>query len=192
MRAFIALPLPADVKTHLRSISAKLDRMAAGSVRWVPAEQIHLTLKFLGEIDEAKVPAISAELKRIAPGSAPWKARLAGLGGFPGGSSPRVIWVGLEDGGASASLNSQVEAAMVSLGFERESRGFTPHLTLGRRKPGRNTGGIGRESFGQVVVEPMEFLFSRLVLFQSTLSPTGAVHSEVSAHPLGCEEKGTR
>ncbi|MEW6367001.1 MAG: RNA 2',3'-cyclic phosphodiesterase [Acidobacteriota bacterium] len=185
MRAFIALPLPAEVKAHLAIISDKLDRTAAGSMRWVKSEQIHLTLKFLGEIDDGKVPAISAELKRIAPEFAPWRARLTGVGGFPGGSSPRVIWVGLEDGGTSEVLSSRVEEAMESLGFERESRAFTPHLTLGRRKPGRKSGGIGRESFGRIIVEPIEFVFSRIVLFQSTLLPTGAVHREVSAHSMG-------
>jgi len=185
MRTFVALPLPRDVQSVLAKTISRLDNFAARSIRFVPAGQIHLTMKFLGEIDPDRAPAISAALSGLVLRHAPWSARLSGLGGFPGRSSPRVVWVGIEDDGQASAMQASVEDALAVLGHEREARAFTPHLTLGRRRPGRDGARLRSGLLDQVRVEPVTFVFDRLVLFTSMLTPTGAVHEEISTHPLG-------
>lgn len=181
MRAFIALPLPATVRDVLGDVCRRLDRLMQGGVRWVAPAQIHLTLRFLGEIDEDLAASISGQLAAASPRWCSWRARLGQIGGFPNLHSARVLWVGIEDGGKAAEMQREVEAILGRLGIDREPRAFTAHLTLGRRRTG---GRISSDLLHDVPVEPIEFAFDRLVLFQSTLTPAGAVHREEWATTL--------
>lgn len=181
MRAFIALPVAADIQRLLGEACRKLAAAGGPGIRWVPPPQIHLTLKFLGDIDDATAPDVSAQLSVVAGRFSPWGARLAGLGAFPTPASPRVVWAGIDDGGQSAAMQAEVEDALAGIAIAKEARPFTPHLTLGRRRPG---GAFRREALREVCLPEAEYTFDRLVLFQSTLTPSGAIHREVSVHML--------
>lgn len=182
MRAFIALPLPEPVRAAIDAVAKELATGGAGGFRWVPRSQIHLTLKFLGEIDDSQAPAVSDRLATVAGRLTSWPARLGALGAFPGMRSPRVIWIGVEDNGESVAAQRAVEDSLAEISIPREPRAFTAHLTLGRRRPG---GRFGSDFLQRSRVEPVTFTFDRLILFQSTLTPSGAVHREISVHPLG-------
>ncbi len=181
MRAFIALPVAADIQRVLGEACRKLAAAGGMGMRWVPPQQIHLTLKFLGDIDDDAAPAVSERLSGVAGRFSPWSARLHGLGAFPNPSSPRVVWAGVDDEGRSAAVQAEVEDALARIAIAKESRPFAPHLTLGRRRPG---GAFRRETLREVSIDPAEFTIDRLVLFQSTLTPSGAVHREVSVHMM--------
>lgn len=181
MRAFIALPIPRTVQDVLGDVCRRLDKHLRSGVRWVPQSQIHLTLRFLGEIDGELASSISGQLAAASPRWCAWRARLGQIGGFPNLHSPRVLWVGIEDGGRAVEMEREVEAIIERLGIEREPRPFTAHLTLGRRRTG---GRISMDLVQGARIEPIEFALDRLVLFQSTLTPAGAVHREEWATTL--------
>ena len=147
---------------------------------------LHLTLKFLGAVPEERIQAIVAALARSGSELRPFDARFRGLGAFPSTSRPRVIWAGVLDGAPEMiELARRVDAALAALGFAREERPFSPHVTLGRmRRPGRDptltealAGGSTRE-FGRMRV-PGAFLM------RSELSPRGARYTELAEMPLG-------
>lgn len=133
-RLFVALELPQSILTALEELQDSLQsRVPARAVRWTRPEGIHLTLKFLGDTPAAKVSSIEAALDRAVVGHVPMQLIAAGLGCFPNTHRPRVVWVGLEGYLAALELlHESVDRALTPLGFEPESRGFNPHLTLGR------------------------------------------------------------
>ncbi len=101
-------------------------------VTWVPPANLHLTLRFLGSIDEVLVDGIVSRLKKLAPRHAPFEARARGLGAFPDLEAPKVLWVGVDGSDPLAKLQRELESAMVDLGLEKEERPFHPHVTIGR------------------------------------------------------------
>ena len=134
VRAFISVDIPAKARSALAEVASQLRQSGAWGVRWVRPEAIHLTLKFLGEIDTAQVDPIQESLGRAAAEVPPFALSLAGTGCFPNPASLRVIWVGLEgELDVLRRLQERVDEEVHSaLGLPRESRRFTPHLILGR------------------------------------------------------------
>lgn len=134
VRTFIAIDLPATVKRSLAATIEKLQATLTGrEYGWVRAEGIHLTLKFLGNVDEARIPTIAEAIGAAVEGIAPFDMRLDGSGTFPAGRKPNVVWAGLSgDLDALSALQAPIESAMASLGFAPERRDFRPHLTLAR------------------------------------------------------------
>ncbi|GBD11989.1 RNA 2',3'-cyclic phosphodiesterase [bacterium HR23] len=188
LRLFVALELPEAVQQALASTWAPL-RQAERGVKWVPPQGIHLTLKFLGEVAEARLPLLEGPLARVAQGSAPLRLRVGQAGAFPSLSAPRVLWAGLEgDLEPLARLQQAVEEALVPLGFPQEERPFTPHLTLGRVRDGLSP--LERRRLGRAVAQvlpppDLSFGVGHLSLMQSTLTPQGAVYRCLKVWPLG-------
>jgi RNA 2',3'-cyclic 3'-phosphodiesterase len=183
IRAFIAVALEPQVIAKITEAIEQLKPQFPG-VRWVRPGNVHLTLKFLGDIDEAFVPSISAALKqqfRLFPRCT---INAKGLGVFPGLQRPRVLWVGLV-GGRLISLALKVESALAPLGFAQETRRFTPHLTIGRwRQMDRAPQSLVQQldqwrtyDFGISKIDSVK-------LMQSVLKPEGANYSELTAVPL--------
>ncbi|HEY4707008.1 MAG TPA: RNA 2',3'-cyclic phosphodiesterase [Thermodesulfobacteriota bacterium] len=172
----MAIRIPAEVKERLRSVQAQLDRGPA-AISWTRPESIHLTLKFLGEVDDNRIDEIGSALEKAAAGVAPLSLVVEGVGGFPTRKYPRVIWAGIRENAELKKLQLQVEEAISSLGFEPEDRAFSPHLTLCRIKStadGRKMGGLLAE------VQPelkAGFDVSSVVLFKSVLKPAGAEYT---------------
>lgn len=178
MRAFIAIDLEPEIKESLRSLVRDL-RASRADIRWVSGEGMHLTLKFLGPIDEAQALAVKEILKDIAARHHAFPLRVQGTGAFPGETSPRVLWVGFAAEPELLALQGDLEAALEARGFERENRSFTPHLTLGRVKgPERVAKAMDEllkrreEAFGAMIVR-------KVTLFESFLRPEGAEYRVV-------------
>jgi 2'-5' RNA ligase len=173
LRAFIAIDLEPGIKENLQALIREL--LAVGAdIRWVNAGGMHLTLKFLGEIDDGQALRVQDALAAIARRHRPFPLRFEGTGAFPDERRPRVVWVGLAAEPALLALQEEIDRALKAEGFEREQRAFAPHLTLGRVKgPGRmgpamaSLGRHRQDSFGAMTV-------SRVALFESTLGPEGA------------------
>lgn len=132
IRAFVALPIPEAARAVLGPFLEQCARCAPG-LRWVPAENLHLTLRFLGDIDEQVAGRLADRLGTIR--AAPFTLRTGALGSFGGTRSPRVVWLGLEEGASQAQgLAELCEAACRELGLDAEARPFRPHLTLARAR----------------------------------------------------------
>lgn len=186
MRLFVALELP---EGHRASLAGVCEEGRRGGVRWVAADNVHLTLKFLGEVDEGLVPGIERALAEVAGSAQPFALALEGGGCFPNARSPRVIWVGVGEGADGASrLAVEVERALKPLGFAPEKRRFRPHLTIGRPKDPRAAAGATAEKieqlrgFGAPAAEA-----AALALIKSTLTPEGAVYEVVRRFELGAD-----
>jgi 2'-5' RNA ligase len=134
MRLFIAIEIPAEIKTAMAEIQQGLKNSGVDA-SWTRAEGIHLTLKFLGEVPEDRIPEIMDGLRSAVEGFGGFRLEVSGTGTFPNAKNARVVWVGLSGKiDALHVLQAAVEAAMIKNGFEQESKKFTPHLTLGRIK----------------------------------------------------------
>ena len=161
-------------------------RPATRGIAWVAIENLHLTLKFLGGVEAARLGDVLAALRQAAAGAVPFELAIRGLGAFPSVTRPRVIWAGVVEGAAAvAELAARVDVALAGLGFPRETRPFAGHVTLGRvRAPRRDTGlaeALGpaaTRDFGRVRV-------ARLSLMRSDLAPRGARYTELGGAPLG-------
>ena len=191
LRLFVAIELPEVVLDALRGIQDQLKgRAGAELVRWVEPEGIHLTVKFLGDTREELLPQLEAGIGEACSGVGPIALRLGRAGAFPSPRRPRVIWVGLEpaEGDDSLSrLQERIEVFSERLGFRREERPFTPHLTLGRLREERTAGAASQAA--RLLAEPPEvpplsFTAQGVSLMRSTLRPAGAVYTRVLRVPL--------
>jgi 2'-5' RNA ligase len=176
MRTFVAIPLPVECQAMLDQMQHGL-RACGAEVGWVAIPSIHLTLKFLGEIDPEVIPKLAEALEAASEPEHGFELRLHGLGCFPNQKSPRVIWCGIEgDTDALLSLHQRVESACSQFGFLPEDRSFKAHLTLGRVKGKRNL---------QPLVDCIKigsdlqhgFRVDHYNIFKSILRPQGAVYS---------------
>ena len=179
MRAFISIEIPAEAKREMAELQRGLQN-AGVSASWTRLEGIHLTLKFLGEIQEAQVPVIMVSLVRAGGNSSGFRIEIAGAGAFPDQKNARVVWLGITgDAAGLMKLQAVVEAAMVGAGFEREDRVFTPHLTLGRIRHIRS-----RDAWLKALDELKHirlpgFDVKSVCLMKSELKPSGAVYTEL-------------
>jgi len=186
MRLFIAVDLPPTVRDALRRQEDDLRRELPG-LRWVRPEAIHLTLRFLGEVDETARPPLSAALAAALPGSQPaFRVGVGGLGTFPSRGRPQVIWVGLVEmeAGTLTRLQARVEAAVQEAGFPPEERPFRPHLTIARAGGQRPPAGLVERLAGRERPGPLSFEVSSVCLFRSILRPEGAEYRRLEEHRL--------
>jgi 2'-5' RNA ligase len=184
MRTFIAVEIAPEVRAILGRTLGVLKARFAG-VRWSRAENIHVTLRFLGDVDDRAIPDVAAAAASAARRTAPFELELGGPAGF-GGRSPRVLLleVGGETG-ALAGLQAALEDELDERGFGREGRAFRPHLTLGRR--GRDD---VPESWRDLAKPPpAAWSVGELVVFSSTLEPQGPIYTPLARCPLGGEEE---
>ena len=133
LRAFIAIELPQHLQEAIEKQTARL-RQVLGTdlIRWVPAQNMHLTLKFLGDIASTHVDFLKQLLTREATQHSQFDLQIGGLGSYPNSRRPRVLWVGLHAPADLTSLQKSIEAGTTRLGYEQEERAFSPHLTIGR------------------------------------------------------------
>lgn len=190
LRLFAALELPPPVLKRLAEIQAGLQARAPGdAVRWVRPSNIHLTLKFYGDVERARLPALRAMLAQAAQTSQPLALALGGLGCFPDAKRPRVVWVGVEgELEALRALQRAVEAGSHALGYPPEGRAFSPHLTLGRVSERARPAAVRRltEALSQARPEAgAPFTLGALSLMQSDLKPGGAAYMQLFAAALG-------
>ncbi|MDD4909864.1 MAG: RNA 2',3'-cyclic phosphodiesterase [Candidatus Omnitrophica bacterium] len=179
IRAFIAIELPQEIKDALEELQHMLKKTGA-DVKWVEPDNIHLTLKFLGDTDVAALDKINESLSKIAAGFSAFEATLSGLGTFPPGGSPRVVWAGLKDKeNACGRIAQAIEEEMQRLGFPKEKREFKSHLTLGRVRSSLNLLKLADEIKSRkdhFSGAGRSFRVSSLSLIKSTLTPKGSIY----------------
>ena len=189
LRAFIALSVPPEAQRSLEPAVQQLSVVAPGAVRWVALNGLHLTLKFLGNIDGARLQEITQRMQRACRGVSPFTLTLSGVGAFPNERSPTVIWAGVKDDlDAVTKIQAGIDAEMSALGFPPEKRPFTPHLTLGRVR-GR-AGDAQRSLMGRAVSacsieETQSWLVETVQLVRSDLGPRGATYTDLASVTLG-------
>lgn len=188
MRLFVAIEIPEPVRREVaRRMAAVRDRLPRA--RWVDPEMIHLTLLFLGETPEDRIPALAAKLREAFAKHAPLAARLSEGGTFPPRRPARVAWIGLEAPEELAAVQADaVAAAVEAVGFQPEDRPFRPHVTLARCDPNWPRDAVEKftNAFPAEVGPP--FTVDRGVLMASKLSPKGARYTVVEAFPMEGEE----
>ena len=184
MRLFVAINLDPSLKALLAEIQGKLKATEA-PVRWVKPEQIHLTLKFLGEVGEATLPALRDALGHCLAEVSAFPLSFSRLGTFPSKGTPRVIWVGVSEGGHEVEkLHRCIEEALLPLGFPREDRPLHPHLTLGRVKGARHLQSLREYLHNTEVKELGRMRVQCVDLMRSELHPQGAIYTLVHRVPL--------
>ena len=184
VRAFVAVRLDEALQAAL-GVQLERLRLAAPSVAWVPAQNLHLTLRFLGGVGADTLPRVTRALEGLSGEARPFELAVGGLGAFPTAACARVIWAGLSDGRAAvARLAERVEATLAPVGFEPEARPFSPHITLGRVRAPRPDPRLEAAladgaalAFGRVRVDTVW-------LMRSDLGAAGARYSAIATVPL--------
>jgi len=180
IRAFVSVNLDEAMKTALARVVADLKKSGA-DVKWVKPENLHFTLKFLGEISDEQRHAVEMMLAQLARREAPFQIRLEGLGAFPSIEAPRVVWVGIAQGQeVMAHLAGEIDREGAALGLRKEARGFSPHLTLGRVRS-RQRSLAGREVLTGLLRDvprdaPPAWQATTVTLYQSVLSSEGSCY----------------
>jgi 2'-5' RNA ligase len=184
VRSFIAIELPDEVKRALTRISDDL-RKCGAEVSWVRPGSMHLTLKFLGPTPRVKLPEIRSSMETVFAAVAPFELRLKDVGCFPNLRKPRVIWVGCSDPQhMTVPLVGHIEDALGAIGFPKEDRSFSPHLTLGRVRGLRNSEELIDALRQKKSFDGPKFRVDHAVLFESILHPTGARYNPLARFAL--------
>lgn len=189
LRVFVAFPLPKETVATLKDVTACL--VAYGfRVRWVPGENIHLTLRFLGDVEERFIDSLAEALTATAAGRDPISFRPKGLGVFPGIQRPRVIWVGFA-GETDRIVDCQrtLDTHLSAIGFPEEKRPFKGHLTIGRVKGGISPDRLLEALKACSAFESTPVTVDRMILFQSDLRPSGAVYTELLTIPFSASRQ---
>ena len=179
MRVFIAIELPREIREKLSQNQAQL-KITGADVKWVEPQNIHLTLKFLGEIDEKILPQIIGILEDIAKTHKAFVMRLSSIGAFPKPSSPRVIWAGVDKGDLETKeLAKILEEKLKNFGIPAEDRPFSSHITIGRTRTGLNIRNLVQglnNLLNNFAGKNQEFAVGKITLFKSTLTPKGPIY----------------
>jgi 2'-5' RNA ligase len=184
MRTFIAIDLTPEIKTELSNLVRKL-KPAGTNVKWVAADNYHLTLKFIGETSEEEIEAIKSVLNELVKRHRQFSIAFKGTGSFPQGQSRlRVIWVGVSAGDELLAIQTDLDQSLKKKNFSADDRPFSPHLTIGRvRYPQKQEklkaelDELSQKDFGLMTVKEITF-------FQSVLRPEGPEYRVISRHYL--------
>ena len=188
-RLFVALEPPDPVRRRLAALAVELRRTAgrhADEVRWVPAENVHLTLQFLGAVPEERVAELEGAIRAAAAAGRPLSLELKGAGGFPNARRPRVVWAGIAgELGVLGALVGDLGRRLAPLGFAPEERPFSAHLTLGRARDGRGAPGLAGALAHAAEADGTPWRAADVVLFESHLAPKGPRYEAILRAPLG-------
>ena len=183
IRSFIAIELPREIKYELAQLGSNLMDARHPFVKWVDFENVHLTLKFLGNVPGNQITEITEAMKEAVYGISPFRLEVSGLGAFPEMAQPRVIWVGISgETGKLLDLQQRVDSKLVPLGFARENQSFVPHLTLARVRDNASLG--DRKDLGQLLTSTKfesrcHITVNSINLMKSQLRPEGPVYSRL-------------
>ena len=188
IRAFIAIELPAELQNRIGQAISNLQQHAGHAVRWVSTQNIHLTIKFLGNVSPSNLDALTTVLSSESVRHKGFEIRVGGLGAFPNKLRPRVVWVGVQAPVQLIELQHGIDREINRLGYPGEERDFSPHLTLGR---------VSQHASPQEVKQIAEALsissigdlgsvhVDSIRLFRSDLQPGGAIYTPLLSAPLG-------
>lgn len=187
VRTFIAIEVPAQIrgaiKSHIDQLRAEFPDVRAS---WSREDNLHLTLKFLGEVAVERITSLSEALAGAALTIGPFELGIGRCGTFPPQGKPKVLWIGCADETSASliSLHKAIEGACAATGFARDARPYHPHLTIARLREAKGARALA-EAHTKLGFAPRTFPVSEVVLFRSQLSSKGSVHTVLSRHGLG-------
>ncbi len=189
-RAFFAVPLPDPLRREIGKLQTRL-REAGADVKWVEPANLHITLRFLGEIERPQLTAAREAVHPVATAAVPFAFGLGGIGAFPSPRAPRVVWLGIAAGAADlAALHQKISLSLAPHGFAAEGERFQPHLTMGRVRSERH---LERLTLALAAERGLTFPpgdpVRSFLLLQSVLTPRGPVYTPLEHYPLGREEQ---
>lgn len=185
LRVFIAIELPEKLQMELSDFVQTI-KDPQDKITWVPPNNIHITLKFLGDVPIGDIGPIKEAISNVAENYSPFEATIKGTGVFPDQRNPRVIWIGMDTGKEKIkNIYIDLEDKLVSIRIPREERSFTPHITLGRIKYIKDM-----RKFSEVLSNHKEdvfgnFMVDSISLIKSTLTPNGSVYEVLYRTPIG-------
>ena len=176
IRTFVCIEVAASVRARIEALQRRL-RLGDVPISWVKPANIHLTIKFLGDVAASRIENVRQAVERACQGIPPFEITAAGVGCFPSAKSPRVLWVGLDPlPDELRKLHANIEAALEREGFAREAKRFSPHLTIGRvRDPFKaraTVDGLTAAGFA-----PESFPASEVIVMRSALHPSGSIYT---------------
>lgn len=184
MRLFVAIELSSKVRSALSRVQSTL-RVECRDVRWVPAENIHLTVKFIGDVSDRDVDAVARAVTGVAGEVEPFELEISGSGCFPASGPVRIVWAGVHEGsGALLRCAERLEDALWELGVAREPRRYSPHLTVGRVRRDVSEGSL-RAAVDTCHVRTILQSVSALTLMSSDRSSKGPIYTPVSKTKFG-------
>lgn len=177
IRSFLAIEIPQSVLGKIREVQEELGTIGA-DIKWVEPENIHLTLKFFGNIEETSIDLIIKSAEEVMVSFAPFTLKVKDIGGFPNLKNPRVIWVGIVDNEKILSkFHKMLESRFEKIGFRGEDRAFQPHLTLGRVRSARGKAELIKRMEKFKGNDFGEFEVDKVVLFKSDLTKEGPIYT---------------
>jgi 2'-5' RNA ligase len=183
MRCFIAIDMPENIKDAIAGVIEKCGLNAKG-IKWVPVRNVHLTLKFLGDVKEDIIPEIEKGLALICMSRNVFNINICGAGAFPNFKYPNVLWIGINESEELKGLYEDIEESMFESGFEKEDRKFSPHLTIGRVRDRKGIEPLMKElyTFKDTFFGSIEV--NEVLLMRSVLKSTGAEYSVTARFKL--------
>jgi 2'-5' RNA ligase len=183
LRCFIAVEVSDGIRGAIGEVIEGL-KVSGADVKWVPARNLHVTLKFLGDTEPRRAEEIQGALRRKFVSYRPFYIKIAGVGYFPPGKSPRVVWVGIEDATPLADLQRDVDAAMTELGYPAEGRPFSPHLTIGRVRSRKGITEMMKSLEDYRKIAFADLKIQGITLMKSELKPGGAEYDSLAHIPF--------
>jgi RNA 2',3'-cyclic 3'-phosphodiesterase len=187
MRAFIAVELPQEIKDSLSRLQGQLKKSGA-DVKWIEPNNIHLTLKFLGEIDEKQLEKIIRIIEDTVKDKNAFHARISSIGAFPKINYPRVIWVAIDKGDNEAKQTAkELEEKIAKIGIPRENKAFSSHITIGRTRSTINRERLVKDLSAlenNLANTDLEFIVAKITLFKSALTPNGPIYESLKEASL--------
>ena len=185
VRTFLAIDLPAEQKKILEKIQNRWKSFRAG-IRWVPPDRMHLTLKFLGDINTFQLKQVINTTRNICSNHSSFNLSLGAAGVFPGTRRPRVLWIGLTgDTRDLILLHDHIEEHLAAIGFPPESRRYSPHLTMGRVRSSRQISRLIDAVYDEQI-RSAPFQVSEVTIYESILTPESPVYTVLDRCPLAC------
>lgn len=185
IRTFVAVAISSDVRVAAAELIDDL-RGAGAEVKWIEPRNLHVTLKFLGDVDAGQIHHVCQAVEQAVADAAPFEFEVRGAGAFPDTRRPRTVWLGIGQGSREiAALNGRIEPPLEKLGFPKEARRFEPHLTVGRIR----RGGPGVAELGKRIAERSEVEIGRThvaeaIVFSSQLGRSGPTYEAMARAPL--------
>ena len=182
IRAFLAIETPPEIQNKLKSLIARFNQPANHSIRWVKAENIHLTLKFFGETPKDKIELLTYRMQQEFKDLPPMQLTVGSFGAFPNLGHPRVFWCGVQAGNELKDIQKRIDSISSDFGFPAENRPFSPHLTLGKVNDRAELEDVRKVS-DLIRQSPAETIgvirVTQLTVFSSKLSPGGSIYSPI-------------
>lgn len=179
MRTFISIELPEEIKENIEAVVSKM-RLMLTPIKWVEKKNLHVTVKFLGWVEDPKVEDLTRCVSECVKGYGKIDVAFKGLGVFPDARHPRVVWVDMPKGCDKVkALADKVECAVADRGYRKEERDFTPHLTIGRIKEKLDVEALGKFIAENENTEFGGFTVDHISLMKSTLRRTGPIYEEM-------------